>query len=116
MRVEHDSVDSNLTIRVDRSKILSHGKPVLGDFLCRIHIWRCTANAEPCREFYEALTAVDGVFEEWRKIVCSKPEPKWKFVQVNTFLKGDEVEVKAYEESNEGIIQSWAKRGVQDDD
>ena len=33
-------------------------------------------------------------------------------MQVNTFLKGNEVEVKVYEESNEGIIQSWAERGV----
>jgi dipeptidyl-peptidase-3 len=33
-------------------------------------------------------------------------------VQPNTFLKGDEVELKVYEESNEGIIQSWVERAV----
>ncbi|PVH81243.1 dipeptidyl peptidase III [Cadophora sp. DSE1049] len=112
MRVERDAASSNLTVRVDRSKILSHGKPTLGDFLCRIHIWRCTADVEPCREFYEAISAVDGEYEEWRKIVCSKPEPRWKFVQANTFLKDGTVEVKDYAESNEGIIQSWAERKV----
>ncbi|KAH9219625.1 peptidase family M49-domain-containing protein [Leptodontidium sp. 2 PMI_412] len=112
MRVERDAANSNLTVPVDRSRILSHGKPALGDFLCRIHIWRCTADVEPCREFYEAMSAVDGEYEKWRKIVCSKPEPRWKFVQANTFLKDRTVEVKDYAESNEGIIQSWAERKV----
>ena len=77
---------------------------MLGDFYCRIHVWRCTENAELCREFYEALSALDSVYEEWRKIIYSKPEPRWKFVQANTFLKGDEVEAKVYEESNKGVI------------
>ncbi|OBT61231.1 hypothetical protein VE03_09671 [Pseudogymnoascus sp. 23342-1-I1] len=112
LRVEHDSVASNLTVRVDRSKILSHGKPALGRFLCRLHIWRCVADVRSCRIFYEPLTAVDGEFEEWRRVVCSKAEPRWKFVQANTFLEGDQVKVKVYQESNEGIIQSWAERGI----
>lgn len=58
------------------------------------------------------MSAVDGEYEKWRKIVCSKPEPRWKFVQANTFLKDGTVEVKDYAESNEGIIQSWAERKV----
>lgn len=33
-------------------------------------------------------------------------------MQPNTFVKGDMVEMKVYEESNEGIIQSWAERAV----
>ncbi len=33
-------------------------------------------------------------------------------MQPNTFIRGEDVEVKVYEESNEGIIQSWAEREV----
>lgn len=58
------------------------------------------------------MCAVDGVYEEWRKIVVSKPNMRWKFVQPNTFVRGKNVEVKVYEESNEGIIQSWVERDV----
>jgi dipeptidyl-peptidase-3 len=58
------------------------------------------------------MCAVDGVYEQWRQIVCSKPKPRWKFVQPNTFANGEEVERKVYEESNEGIIQSWAEREI----
>ncbi|KAM3507740.1 hypothetical protein MY11210_007020 [Beauveria gryllotalpidicola] len=112
IRVDHDPSASNLTILVDQSKIQSHGKPALSNYLCRLHIWRCTADVSSCKELYEPLCAVDGDYEEWRKIVCSKPSPKWKFVQPNTFLNGDSVEMKVYDESNEGIIQSWAERDI----
>ncbi len=47
--------------------------------------------------------ATDSVFEA---------ESKMKFVQPNTFVREGVVEVKVYEESNEGIIQSWVERGV----
>ncbi|KAL7929496.1 peptidase family M49 domain-containing protein [Trichoderma chlorosporum] len=110
--IAHRHTQQSLTVKVDRSKILSHGKPSLGRYLCKLHIWRCTADVSACRDFYEPLCAVDGVYEEWRKIVVSKPKMKWKFVQPNTFLTGNSVEVKVYEESNEGIIQSWAERNI----
>ncbi|KAM3443597.1 hypothetical protein MY4824_000483 [Beauveria thailandica] len=112
IRVDHNPSSSNLTILVDKSKMQSHGKPALGNYLCRLHIWRCTADVSSCKELYEPLCAVDGDYEEWRKIVCSKPSPRWKFVQPNTFLNGDSVEMKVYDESNEGIIQSWAERDI----
>ena len=116
MTVEHDATASRLTIRVDRDKLLSHGKASLGRLLCRVHIWRCTANVKECTDFYENLSAVDGDYEEWRKVVCSKPEPRWKFVQPNTFLvregAPEEVQLKVYDESNEGIVRSWAEREV----
>ncbi|KAH8695780.1 hypothetical protein GQ44DRAFT_634633, partial [Phaeosphaeriaceae sp. PMI808] len=77
------------TVRVDRTKILSHGKPALGRYLCRLHIWRCTADFASCKSFYEPLCKVHGVFEHRRQIVCSKPNP-----------------------SNKGIIQSWVERDI----
>lgn len=58
------------------------------------------------------MCAVEGVYEEWRQLVCSKPNPRWKFVQPNTFVREGTVVLKVYEESNEGIIQSWAERDV----
>lgn len=58
------------------------------------------------------MCAVDGVYEEWRKIVVSKPNMRWKCVQPNTFVRAGNIEVKVYAESNEGIIQSWAERNV----
>ncbi|GES66670.1 hypothetical protein ATETN484_0016021700 [Aspergillus terreus] len=112
IHISSDPITSTLTVHIDRTKILSHGKPALGRYLCRLHIWRCTADVSSCKEFYEPMCAVDGVYEQWRQIVCSKPKPRWKFVQPNTFVNGGDVELKVYAESNEGIIQSWAERGI----
>lgn len=110
--MEHDLHTKQATVHVDRSKILSDGKTALGRILCRLHIWRCVADVEACKEFYESLTEVTGIYEEWRQIVSLRPEPRWKFVQPNTFVKGEVVEIKTYEVSNEGIIQSWVDRNV----
>lgn len=113
MSIEHDPVAKTLHVHVDRSKILSHGKPTIGRMLCKIHVWHCTADVEACRPFYETLSAVDGEYEIWRRIVVSNPEPKWKFVQPNTFLKDDgTVKLVEYEASNAGIIQSFFERDL----
>ena len=112
LTVHHDANTSALHVTVDRTKIISNGKPALGRLMCALHIWRCTANVEACRPFYESLTSVEGIYEEWRSVVATRPERRVKFVQGNTFLnKNGELEYREYEESDEGIIRSWAERG-----
>jgi len=115
MTVHHDANTSAIHVTVDRSKILAHGKLALGHMVCNLHIWRCTADVEACRPFYESLTSVEGVYEAWRQVVATRPERRAKFVQGNTKLlytvKGG-AECKEYEESDEGIIQSWVDREV----
>jgi dipeptidyl-peptidase-3 len=110
--VDFDAKASHLVVRIDRSKIIASGKPALGDMMNRLHIWRCTADTTSLREYYGALTTVDGKYKEWREVVCSLPEARWKFVQANTFLVDGEVTVQEYDASDRGIIQSWAERDV----
>jgi len=111
LTVHHDTNTSELYVTVDSTKILSHGKPALGRLMCNLHIWRCTADVEACRPFYENLTSVEGVYEAWRSVVAMRPGRRAKFVQGNTFLKKNgEMEYREYEESDEGIIRSWAER------
>ncbi|KAI4915279.1 hypothetical protein J4E85_010404 [Alternaria conjuncta] len=111
LTVHHDADISTLHVTVDSTKIISHGKPALGRMMCALHIWRCTANVEACRPFYENLTSVEGVYEAWRGVVATRLERRAKFVQGNTFLKKNgEMEYREYEESDEGIIRSWAER------
>ncbi|KAK2608595.1 hypothetical protein QQS21_002821 [Conoideocrella luteorostrata] len=113
LTVTHDAQAETVHVTVDFSKVTSHGRPSLGRMLCCIHVWRCIADVESCRHFYEPLSAVDGEYETWRRIVASKPEPGWKFVQPNTMLGEDgKVELTVYEESNVGIIQSFLDRQI----
>lgn len=110
--IEHDSSKQMLIVRVDRSMLVTHGKPALGRMLLRLHMYRCTADVQACRSYYEELSRVDGIYLEWRKIVIAKNQPKWVFVQANTFLEGEEVKLKEYEPTKEGVIQSWVERQV----
>ena len=110
--VTHDKPGKCLTVRVDRSKIRTHGKPALGKMLLHLHMFRCTADAKGCRTYYEKLSRMDGEYVEWRETVLANKPPSLIFVQANTFINGDTVEVKEYEPTVEGIIQSWAEREV----
>ena len=80
--------------------------------LLQLHMFRCTADAKGCRTYYEKLSRMDGEYVEWRETVLANKPPSLIFVQANTFINGDTVEVKEYEPTVEGIIQSWAEREV----
>ncbi|KAH6621473.1 dipeptidyl peptidase III [Chaetomium sp. MPI-SDFR-AT-0129] len=118
-----DHSDGTLQVRVDRTKIPSHGKPSLGRLLLRLHVWKCTADIKACKELYEALNTVDGQFETWRQVAVAawsnessslvQSEPGSKIVQPNTILDEDgQVVLKLYDASDEGIIQSFVDRDI----
>ncbi|KAE8824347.1 hypothetical protein PTNB85_08904 [Pyrenophora teres f. teres] len=110
--VDYNPQSKSLIVRVDRSKIVSHGKPALGRMLLRLHLYRCTADVQSCREYYEELSWVHAEHLAWREIVLAKQEPRWVFVQANTFLRGEKVVLKEYAATAKGVIQSWAERQV----
>ena len=117
MTLEHESAAKTVHVRVDRSKITSHGKPSpsLGRMLCRIHTWRWIADVKSCREYYDPLSVMDGEYEAWRQIVVSKREPSWKFMHANTFLEEDgEVELRVYEGSNKASSSRLQRREFED--
>lgn len=43
--ISHDKANNHLTVRVDRSRILTYGKPAVGKMLLHLHLFRCTADA-----------------------------------------------------------------------
>lgn len=112
MTVVYDKQTTSLTVRVDRSKIRSHGKAALGEMLLRLHMYRCTADVTACRAYYEELSEVHGEYLEWREAVLANKPPPLVFAHANTFMDGDEVVLREYEPTVEGVIQSWADRNV----
>ncbi|KAL4874337.1 dipeptidyl peptidase III [Aspergillus karnatakaensis] len=102
----------SLTVTVDRASILSKGKPSLGRMLLRLHIYRCTADISNCREYFESLSHVDDEALGWREVVFHHKEPPLAFCQANTYLNRDDVELKEYEATTRGVIQSWAERDI----
>jgi dipeptidyl-peptidase III len=112
MKVAFERSTNTLIVHVDRSKVVSDGKPALGQMLLRLHMYRCTANVADCRAYYEDLSKVDGEFLEWRDAVIAQQQPKWVFVQANTFLEAGKVTLKEYPPTKEGVVQSWTERNV----
>jgi dipeptidyl-peptidase-3 len=112
MTIDCDLTQGNLTVHVDRSKIVSHGERALGQMLLRLHMYPCTADVEACRSYYEDLARVDGEYLLWREIILTKKQPKWVIVQANTFLEEGGVILKESDATAASVVQSWAERAV----
>jgi dipeptidyl-peptidase III len=113
--LKHTKSDlSDLEIYLDRSKILSHGRPAVEDYLQKLHVYKSTADVEAGRKLYEDITSVDEWWaEKVRPVVLSKKQPRKVFVQANTVLKDDgSVELVEYEPSPEGMVKSYVERNV----
>lgn len=102
---------SDLKINLDKTKIHSHGRPAVDDFLRKLHIFKSTADFAAASKLYDDYTNVD----EWyatklRPEVLRQAKPRKVFVQANTFLDGERVVLREYEATPEGMIQSFVER------
>ena len=113
-RLAHTKDDlSDLEIHLDRSKILSHGRPAVEAYLQKLHVYKSTADFEAGKKLYDDITGVDAWWaEKVRPVVLSKKQPRKVFVQANTVLQGDNVKLVEYEASCEGMVQSYVDRDV----
>ncbi|KAL9588161.1 MAG: hypothetical protein Q9203_003018 [Teloschistes exilis] len=114
--LHHKSKDdlSDLTVRIDRHKILTVGRKAVEAYLQKLHVYKCTADFEEGRRLYEGMTGVDGWWEERvRPEVLRRKVPRKVFVQANTVEEEEgNVVLREYEASGEGMIKSWADRDV----
>jgi dipeptidyl-peptidase-3 len=102
---------SDLTIRLERSKILELGRPAVEDYLQKLHIYKATADVKNATKLYEEITTVEPFYENYvRPAVLKKKTPRKVFVQANTVEKDGKVELREYEADAKGMIQSYAER------
>jgi dipeptidyl-peptidase III len=105
---------SDLEIYLERSNILSHGRPAVEKLLQKLHVYKSTADVEAGTKMYDDITHVD----EWwggkvRPVVLDKKTPRKVYVQANTVLEDDgTVTLKEYEPTLEGMVQSYAERNL----
>ncbi|KAF2667635.1 dipeptidyl-peptidase III [Microthyrium microscopicum] len=102
---------SDLTVRIERNKILSLGRPAVESYLQKLHVLKATGDVEGGTKLYNDITAVDSFFaEKVRPAVLAAKVPRKVFVQANTIIEGEKVVLKEYEATPAGIIQSYAER------
>lgn len=102
---------SDLTIRLERERILDLGRPAVDDYLQKLHIYKSTADYAAAKRLYDDITDVEPFYENMvRPAVLAKKTPRKVFVQANTVEKDGKVDLKEYEATNAGMIQSYVER------
>lgn len=112
---ENDGALKNLHVRVDRGSILTKGRKAVEGLLQKLHVYKATADYDNGKGLYDKMTEVDP---QWwggkvREEVVRNRQPRKVYVQANTFVDAEgKVTLKEYEPSVEGVIQSFAERGI----
>ncbi|KAJ8104069.1 peptidase family M49-domain-containing protein [Lipomyces tetrasporus] len=103
----------DLEIELDRSKILSHGRAAVGEYLQKLHIYKSSGDVDRGKQLYAETTTVPAELAKFRDVVLRKKMPRRQFVQCNTvLLDGGEIEYREYDETPEGMIKSFVDRDV----
>ncbi|KAK6457779.1 dipeptidyl-peptidase [Scheffersomyces xylosifermentans] len=103
----------DLEIVVDESKLDDVAVEALGDFLSHLALYKSTANVTEGLPYYHGKTEVTEDYGRFRDTVLNKKKPRRHLIQANTFVSSDgTVEVREYEESEVGMIQSFYERAV----
>ena len=104
----------DLLLTLDRTKIATVGKEAIGQFLRKLQVLKSTGNVEAARAMYDKYSLVpeagDFPFGQWRSIIMERKQPRKMFVQSNTRVQGESVELIDYAASQEGLIESWKER------
>jgi dipeptidyl-peptidase III len=106
---------SDLSIKLDRSKITTVGRKAVEGYLQKLHIYKSTADVVAGTELYNKMTHVDEFFgSKVRDQVLKNKQPRKVFVQANTVLDESTgvVSLVEYEPTLEGMIKSYAERHV----
>ena len=97
---------------MDRSKIVSVGKPAVDQFLLRIQVYKATADYDSANEMYNKYTNVTEKFQKLRDEVIARRKPRKMFVQPNLLYSEEKqaVTLEEYAPSPMGVIQSFVAR------
>ncbi|XP_025104635.1 dipeptidyl peptidase 3-like [Pomacea canaliculata] len=113
-RITGEDGEPDLQIILDRSKITPVGKPAIGNFLRKLQVYKSTGDYENGKQMYDYYSDVSDSqephFLSLRTIVLARKQPRRMFVQHHTFIQDGKVELKSYEASAAGLIQSFVDR------
>ena len=112
--IEESEPGKMLKIRMEREKIHTVGRKAISDFLLKLQVYKSTADYEAANVLYEHYSTVDGDFANWRDIVLLNKQPRLVMVQANTEIVEDKVQLKTYDSTCDGFIESWRTRFNED--
>lgn len=109
LTLEKDS-QGELHLRLKKELIETAGHECVKDYLNHLHVYKCSADVERGTQYYVDRSTVTPELAQYRDLVISKRLPRRQFIQANTVLNDDKVELKEYDETHLGMIQSFIER------
>ncbi|XP_032511011.2 dipeptidyl peptidase 3 [Danaus plexippus] len=100
----------NLLLTLDRKRLATDGKRIVGDFLVKLQTIKSTGDVSSGEQLFTRLSSLEEPWLRWRDIVMMHKQPRNIFVQPNTVLKDDDVVLKRYEASASGMVTSSVER------
>ncbi len=97
-------------INVDRSRLRTDAFDAISVFLKKLHIYKSMGDFEAAKAMFDGYSMVDAEMLRVRDIVIANKIPRRINLQPNVFLEGGEPVYKGYEESFEGVVQSYVER------
>lgn len=110
--VSFNEDETDFTINVSKSAIIEYGTELLTKMLVKLNVWKSTGNEKDGREFYSSHSQVDEFISKVRDIVIKKLPKRSLTINNNLNVNSEtgDIEVKEYEESCLGLIQSYVDR------
>lgn len=104
----------DLLLTMDRSKLVSVGKPAMGEFLKKLQVLKSLGDVASAKVMYDELSEVRESgrfpFAKWRDIVVARKTPRKMLVQANTVVKNEALTFHDYDATPAGMVESWAER------
>jgi len=103
---------NNLLLEFDRESYKCSGRVAIGHFLLQLQVYKATCNVKAAEELYKHFTEIKEPWVSYRDIVIAHKRPRKIYSLANMYLGSDgkTVDMKAYDETCEGVIQSWVER------
>lgn len=101
---------NDLLIMLDRGAIMGPGRNAISHFLLQLQVYKSTGDVEAAKNLFEHLSEVDEPWLSWRSIILAQKQPRIMLVQPNTMQGENNVTLRTYKSTIEGLIYSWLER------
>lgn len=99
-------------LNINREKLRTVAFEGIKKFLAKLHIYKSMGDFEAAKKMFDGYSAVDDEMLRVRDIVIANKVPRRINLQPNVFLDHTNPEpyYKGYDETFEGVIQSYTER------
>ena len=109
IKIDLDEEKETFKIHVNKEMILIlSANLILSNLMPKLHIWKCTGDAESAKQFIEHHSKLEPKFLKIKQILEKEPLPLTYYLYNNLIIDKDDgsVNYKEYPETLEGIIES----------